>query len=82
MSQERKTSKPCLPRAQQPGVRRERRGRVIVTEQAYRRLPTGNFCLNLLRCHSTSLCVVKTIAVHSKSNAESASEAMSDSEEE
>jgi hypothetical protein len=46
------------------------------------RRPTGNFFLSLCKCHSTNLCVVNTIAVHSKSNAESASDAMSESEDE
>lgn len=45
-------------------------------------LPTGNFLLSLLIRHPTSLCVVKMIAVHSKSSAESANEAISDRDEE
>jgi hypothetical protein len=58
------------------------RAKDIILEQAYLRLPIGNFCLSLLKSHSTSSRAAKTIAVHNKSNAESASEAVRDSEEE
>jgi hypothetical protein len=46
------------------------------------RRPTGNFFLSLCKRHSTSLCVVNIIAVHNRSKAESASDAMSESEDE
>lgn len=45
-------------------------------------LPTGNFCFRLWIRHETSLCVVKMIAVQSRSSAESTKEAISDREDE
>lgn len=47
-----------------------------------RLLPTGNFALSLCSLHCTSLFVVHTISVHSRSNAESTNDAISDSDDE
>lgn len=71
-----------------PTVRSQGEERALTIENtripkgSRRLLPTGNFAFNRFNLHATSLFVVQTMSVHSKSSAESTNDAISDNDEE